>query len=78
MLVGAVGDVLEGETESGLVVTALEGLATLVRESLDIAERNGGELRGEELGGEVVVRVEGVNVDEAVVDVCHCGAREGL
>lgn len=62
---------LERKTKCALLVAALELLSGLVGESLDIAERDGGELRGEELGGEVVIGVEGIDIDETVIDSCH-------
>lgn len=73
LLVGAVGDVLEGETKRGFVVAALEELSSLLAESLHALDLDGGELRVEELGGEGIVRIEGIDVDEAVVNGGHGG-----
>lgn len=71
-VISAVGDVLEGSYEGTFLFTALELLAAGVGEALDLAGRDRVELGGEEVSGEGGVRVEGVNVDEAVVYCCHC------
>lgn len=73
LVVGAVGNVFEGTLERTLLVAALEKLAAVCGQSLDVGKGHGGELRGEELDGECVFGVESVDVDQAVVDLGHFG-----
>ena len=75
LVVCAVGRVLQRALQSSLVVAAPQQLAYLAGEGLDIGGGDGGDCGGEgaevEVGGGV--RVEGVNVDCAPVDVGHDG-----
>lgn len=79
LLIAAVWDSLKGSHKSTLLVAALQLLATATSETLDLGGGDGGELRGEELGGESGLGVKGVDIDETVVGDRHrhCGELMG-
>ena len=80
------GDILnltykkQGAAKGSLLVTTLKKLATVGCEGLDVPKRYWRELRGDELGGEGIFGVEGIYVNQTIVDLSHCriGCRWGV
>lgn len=80
LLVSTVRHIFQGAAKGSLLVTTLKKLATVGCEGLDVPKRYWRELRGDELGGEGIFGVEGIYVNQTIVDLSHCriGCRWGV
>ena len=71
LLVSAVRHIFQRAAKGSFLVTTLKELTAVGCEGLDVREGYWRELRGDELGGEGIFGVEGVHVNQTVVDLGH-------
>ena len=71
LLVSAVRHIFQRAAKGSFLVATLKKLTTVGCEGLDVRKGYWRELRGDELGGEGIFGVEGVHVNQTVVDLGH-------